>query len=389
MKKVEKTLRSNAVLTVVMLALSVIWGCNLEDRIIEESTNWRTATENVLQDAIESLNSASADWQEVLQEAQEKLTDDAQSTIRNELANLASRSVAQAGVEMRCDVDFMRRRVQRAVERIEIRFDGGQPAPVEPALCQVVPLKVDRELVPDRISAIEFYGYDFDHADDLTVFHVRADRRENVTGKLDRPTHYAMTLKFGSNGVQLRNDSQRISLEWGGRAISTIAVIQPQAPVCKSRVVRFQPEPVTFVPPHTRGDHEFAGHGPTSTASVTLLTDPRRIRAEVRMHAYESNPDNSPRKDDTTASGSGNFHVYTAPLDWRIERVLGPLRASKQYRDNDHADDPFDMGGGLVRRFVFVGDTRGAEAGHRTKVDVFFNRLSVELKQTKDCVQER
>ena len=41
-----------------------------------------TQAVNVLDDAIDALQNASADWQKVLQDAQRKLTEDAQSTIR-------------------------------------------------------------------------------------------------------------------------------------------------------------------------------------------------------------------------------------------------------------------------------------------------------------------
>src|SRR5512139_1288610 len=106
-----------------------------------------TQAVNVLDDAIDALQSASADWQKVLQDAQKKLTEDAQSTIRTELANLASRSSAQAGVELRCDADFIRARIRQALLGIRARLLGQATPKVEPALCQVVPLGVDRALV--------------------------------------------------------------------------------------------------------------------------------------------------------------------------------------------------------------------------------------------------
>jgi hypothetical protein len=339
-------------------------------------------TTNALDDAIETLQRESSAWQGVLQNTMGKLTEDAQSTVRNEIANVLSRTVAQAGVQFRCDVDFVGRRVLQALVRIRAKVLGEQLPPVEPVLCDVVPLAVDRSLVPQRISQLEFYGYDFDLTDTLRVVLLKTGGGEaDVTGHLDRPTHYAMTLKFGASGVQLDDASERFVLKWDGREISTIAVIQPETPVCATKVERFQPGKITYVPPHVRGDREFKGHGPKVTASVALDVGPSSIQARVSMNAKET------KKDWTTASGTKNVVIYNAPPGWRIERVVGGLASTFSYEDSDLTLDSFELGsGGPVQRFVFTGDTGGSEAGTRTQVDVSFNELSIELVETGDCV---
>ncbi len=339
---------------------------------------------DVLDDAIDALQTASADWQKVLQDAQQKLTDDAQSTIRNELATLASRSIAQAGVELRCDAAFLRARIRQALQGIRARLLGQTVPKLEPALCQVVPLGVDRALVPDRLKQVEFYGYDFDTDQTLRVWLERAGQpRLDVTGTLDRPTHYAMTLKFGATGVQLDDRSERFALEWEGRTISTIAVIQPATPVCQADLAKLDGLEVTWRPPRAgSGDADFKGHGPEVTSSVTLVPAPGVLRARVHLKARET------KKDWTEASGSNDFELYRPPSGWAIERLPGATSASHQYTDSNHGEDRFELGGGLVKRLVYVGDTDGKEAGTRTQVTVSFNRIPVELRQTTDCVPE-
>ena len=367
----------------VALSLS---GCGITDPIVD----FRTATENALNDAIAALNNASADWQQVLEELRDELPAEVQSTVRVEVSNLLARGIAQGGVELRCNIDFLRARARQGLQRVRTRFLGGTPPPIEPAFCQFVPIAVERALVPGRIPQLEFYGFDFDQTTNLRVFHVRSNGRLDVTSQLDRPTHYAMTLKFGANGVQLDDRSERFVLEFGGRQVSSVAIIQPPTPVCRTRTDRFQPGPVTLVPRHTRGDRDYKGHGPTSTATVTRIVSLRSISARVHMRAYESNSDNSPKSDHTTAEQTRTFPVYTAPSGFRIDRVLGPSVSSRRYRDSNHTNDSFNMGsGGPVSRFVFVGDTDGNEAGTRTKVDVTFNRMTIELVQTGNCVPER
>jgi hypothetical protein len=364
----------------ILLAVLVA-GCGIAEKIQDLTTQ----TVNVLDDAIAALETQSAAWQSILQEAQARLTADAQSTIRNELASLVSRSLAQAGVEFRCNADFVGARVRQHLIRVKARLLGRAVPPVEPALCQVVPVAVDRSLVPGRLTHVEFYGYDFTAAANLAVFLERAGgSRVNVTSQLDRPTHYAMTLKFGATGVQLDAASSRFVLEWDNRQISTIAVIQPATPVCQSRLITLPTARVTFTPPHTRGNADFSGNGPRVAASVTLVVTPQELRARVYMRARET------KHDWTTAEGTREFPLFVPDPGWRIERVVGNQASTHSYTDSDHAIDSFDLGsGGPVRRLEVTGDTRGSEAGTRTQVEVTFNPLRVELVQTADCVTAR
>jgi hypothetical protein len=246
----------------------------------------------------------------------------------------------------------------------------------------VVPIAVDRAAVPTNVKQLEFYGYDFDAATALKVFLVQTNgTRLDVTNKLDRPTHYAMTLGFGAAGVQLTSTSQRFVLEWEGKQISSVAVIQPQTPVCQSKIVAFTPGQVTYVPPHTNGDREFDGNGPAVTARVDLLVRPQSIDARVYMRARET------ESDWTTAEGTKEFPLYKPDPGWQITGVVESTVTTHSYTDSNHSLDSFDKGSGsAVRRFVFVGDTEGDEAGTRTKVDVAFNQLRIQQSQTANCV---
>lgn len=350
---------------------------------INQVADVRIATVNALDDAIYRLENQSSNWQAVLQDTMSKLTSDIQTTVRNELANVASRSVAQAGVEFRCNADFIGKRVRDELIRIKAEYLQ-QPVPqVEPALCQVVPPAIDRESVPGHVKQLEFYGYNFNDASNLQVFleHL-GGRRSDVTGSLDRPTHYVMTIKFGASGVQLDSTSERFVLVWGGREISTIGVIQPPTPVCEEKIISIQPGSITYMPPHVFGDKDFDGNGPRVIADVRLSVGPRDIVARIYMDAKET------KSDWTEARGTTVNTIYTADPDWRIDQVLGPLVSHHEYIDNDdHVSDSFDLGGGgLVRRFVYVGDTGDDEAGTRTKVDVTFNQIRIRVVKATHCV---
>src|SRR5215212_358221 len=79
-----------ASLLVLLLTLS---GCGLDVGLGTDTEDAITNTLNTLDDAISTLDNASADWQRVLQDTVSKLTDDAQSTIRNEVTNVMNRGI--------------------------------------------------------------------------------------------------------------------------------------------------------------------------------------------------------------------------------------------------------------------------------------------------------
>jgi hypothetical protein len=372
-------MRMFLIITIAGLAL-IPSACDWFDK----AKNITTQTVNALDDAIDSLSTQSANWQQVLQDTMGKLTDTAQSTIRNEIANLASRSVAQVGVEFRCNADFIGARVRQALIAIKANLLNQPVPPIEPAVCQAVPLAIDRSLVPDRLKQLEFYGYDFDKASNLRVLHERTPGRIDVTSKLNRPTHYAMILHFGANGVGLDNSSQKISLEWGGKQISQIAVIQPVTPICQSKLMPFTPQSITYIPPKTgSGDGDFDGNGPKVIVKVSLIVRPKQLSALVYMSAKET------QDDWTHAEGWREFPLYSPDPGWSINSVVGDLSSDYQYTDSNHTDDSFDLGsGGPVKRLVFVGDTDSDEAGTRTKADIAFNALRMELIQSADCVAD-
>jgi hypothetical protein len=129
------------------------------------------------------------------------------------------------------------------------------------------------------------------------------------------------------------------------------------------------PDPVEFIPPHTRGDRDFGGHGPRILCNARLqIRNRREIWAEVFMHAEET------KSDWTTASGSDDFLLHTN--DRPIAAILTDTFSACTYTDSNHEEDVVAQSAGeLVSQFKFVGDTRGDEAGTRTRVLLIFNPI--------------
>lgn len=135
-----------------------------------------------------------------------------------------------------------------------------------------------------------------------------------------------------------------------------------------------------FIPSHTRGDRDYAGHGPDVSlkANLELITDSLgRTAGRVRLavQAVET------VSDSTTASGIRYSGLFVTDAGYRIERITDSsgrnivLQDTKSYRDTDHTDDLLSPGyvpstsfTSFVLRYVVTGDTAGDEAGTETGV---------------------
>lgn len=368
----------------ISVALVLASGCDPTKKIRDTVDTVKADTLAALDDAIARAGDESENWRDVLEETRDKLTDDAQSTIRNEISSLIAKGVAGTGVEARCLADFLRDRIVQEIVLIRARFLGQDVPAINPSLCTVVPPAVDRELVPSPIQQIEFYGYDLTPASDMKMWLQTSSGKRDITDMLDYPSSYLMTMKFGANGVQLDDSSRRFILECAGRQISSVGVIQPETPICESDVIPFRPDKVTLVPSHTFGDKDFHGNGPKISASILLIVEPLLLKARVEMLAQET------KSDYTEAWGVKLFPLYTPPPGWEIERVNGILTNAHQYVDTNHDVERVGLGsGGPAREFVFVGDSEGDDAESQTKIDVYFNQLQIEITQVTDCVSDR
>jgi hypothetical protein len=373
---------------VVVLALSAV-GCGLLDGLVNAVNTAAQRTDLVLDEAISKLTNAQADWQNILKDTVDKLTDQAQSTVRNEVNDLLQRGIASTSGELRCDADFMVNRMRNGLIRIKQELLHQPVDPLEPQLCNVVPLAIDRSLVPTRLNVLEIYGYDFDTTP-ITVLHQTTGGTKDVSNILNKPTHYHMTLTLGgTTGVQLDSTSQRLILKWSGKEISSIAVIQPVTPVCKTQIVQKQPNGFTFIPPHTVGDTEYNGHGPNTYAYVQLINHGSSVESKTYMRAKETT------SDWTTAEGTRSDTVFIPDPGWKVTQILvgtqsgcPSLSSCMTYTDTNHDPDIFSVGNGPASRFEFLGDTDGDEAGTKTKITVTYNVLKFEVMETTNCVPQ-
>jgi len=364
----------------ILIIVNLFTGCNFIDKIKGLFSSETSKVVQVLDQAISSLNSQSANWQEILNKAMKDLPEDVSNTVRSDVSNLLQRTVAATSGEVRCDTDFFRLRVQQWLQEIKAKYLGSVLPAMEPHLCSVVPAAVDLSLQPNQRNLIEFFGYDFDKAQIQVLLKSSNGSSIDVSQHLQVQTHYHMTLNTGANGVQFDKNSEYITLRWNNMDISTISIIQPTTPICETSYKEFTPNNITFIPPHYgNGDSDFGGHGPNVYCTVSLTNYGDHIVATIYMDAKET------RSDWTEALGSKNYTIYNADPDKTIEKIISPTNSSMSYTDTNHENDVFG-GNGCISSYSFVGDTDDDEAGTRTCVTVAFNSIRIQLKEKGNCV---
>ena len=327
--------------------------------------------------AIDDLTEESSAWRSVLERAIEELPEEVRTTVRAELTNLLQRTIAASGEEFRCEVDFLGNRVLEELRRIQANFNGAEFQPT-PVFCQTIPTSVDLDLEPDRRKTLEISGYNFDANPPISVFARRESSLVDLAPRLDRPSHYHLTLDLTSDDdFKFDNLTDSIIFEWKGASRYQVAVTPN---LCNQSTDYVFPGTTAYYrPPHTRGDKDFFGNA-DMTATVRLLREENYIDAVIDMQAIQ------PFDDYTTAAGtSPRQRVYTAPPGQRIGLIGAPLEETRQEYDRDwEAPDSVD-GDGIVERYDFRGDRNGDDAGVYTDVTVLFRTFPVQLIEAQDC----
>lgn len=361
----------------------LLLGCNPLKGLRTDLENTTTLTVDVLNDAIAAIEAQSSSWQTVLQDAQGKLTSDAQATIRNELTVLSGQTLAMAGAQARCVVDHAGTRAVQGLRAIRAKLLR-QPVEVpEPFICQVTPVAVDRAAVPEHIRLLQFDGFDMGPGIPLTLQLERSSGPPaDVTGMVDWPSSYTFTVNLGANGVRLDGASTRFAVLWKGKPLQTVAVVQPQTPLCSTKVVRTQAHKVTVQPKLIGGDREFMSNGPRMVAKVEVERRPESLTARLDVSARETTSDWS------AAEGHLDDTYYRPEPGWSIQELRGRDAFKQDFLDTENEigslDAPADA---PVGRITFYGDHEGEDIGSYTKVDFSFRPQEVVLVQSRGCVR--
>ncbi len=148
--------------------------------------------------AVNSLNSNSGQWQVTIQALENKLIQQGQSTLANEVQSVLNRGIATTSAEFRCDVKFLGDELAEALQVILARFHGNTPPPPPPHFCTVDPDSIDLRLTPDRRPAtLNVYGFNFTSNNiSLAVVDQDGSRNTPAAGIFTVPTEFKATLNI-------------------------------------------------------------------------------------------------------------------------------------------------------------------------------------------------
>lgn len=341
----------------------------------------------VIDNGIRDLNANASAWQAVLQRVADDLPKDISETIRVDAQTLVDRSIATAGVEFRCDVDFLGHRAIQSLEELKAKLLGQNPPDLAPGFCQADPAAVDLNVDPTKWATLMLYGYDLDHRDGtgrpFTVSLVNGGGQATPLpeNRIGRTTHYQVTVNLGSLAKQLYDQGiVKIAVSWNSVSAGypEAVVIPWQAP---RRTLTQQDLGATrYTPPHTGGDADFdtSDDEPTDvTVSGQLLVQPDAVRVRESMFARERDPDH------TQVSGtSGWSTAYTPPSNWRVVSVNPTTASVATAVATSHDVLTLDRPGGeIVDRFEVYVDRDGDEAGSYTSVIVHWRHVDIVIEQ--------
>ncbi len=218
-----------ACLLMLMCLAFTIQACDHVTGLIDKVTG--PATRDAIprfEDAINKLLNQSSDWQTVLKDLERQLTKDVQTTLANEVTQLAQKGIATGGVEIRCNVDFVRTRMKQDLERIVARLRSQPIPPVKPGLCQVVPEGIDMGHPPAQLA---YYGYDLDSTgpEGIHVVLKHDGGEDSLDQWMATPTHYLRTLSIQAPPLCSKNN-RKIIMRFGPQEVSSVNVLVKQCP---------------------------------------------------------------------------------------------------------------------------------------------------------------
>jgi hypothetical protein len=331
-----------------------------------------------LDEMITELRSTSAAWEAIVRSGMRDLPADIQNRVDVSL----QRAINALGTQVHCEIDIVRDMLAQELENIKATLTNQPPRTIAPRFCNAAPQNIELSTNP---QSIVFAGYNFD--ENVNVVEVRRSGDRPVPATfVTRNSHYNITLNLGGNGLRLAPDAVRIVLRWQNQDIGAAAVILP---TCERRTESIRTFEDGLTPIHSRGDRDFDDHGPRVTVRVRLFNVGDGVEYDIMMKAEEWE-NNRPKSDFTTADSLTRRRRinYRPPDGWEISRInttaTGTL-VTVLSGNGDGNNQHFRPGNGPVRQFIIVGDTRGDEAGDRTRVIVQFTEIEITIQQTENC----
>ena len=223
-RRSRRTLRTLRALLAALAALTLtasLTGCGVK----QEIATTRDTGLDTLNTAIQQLEQQSSAWRDILEKTKTDLIAAGQSTLANEVSNIAARALSDAGIEARCYTDFLGDRTLTMMRRLRAKITG-ETVPVTPVFCNPTPNVVDLSLAPERRPAVEIAGYNLSTSV-VKAYAVSAAGRVDVSAHLSNPSEFLVTLNTGTNGVPFDATTSKTEFDLAGAPMRSLTVVQP------------------------------------------------------------------------------------------------------------------------------------------------------------------
>ncbi len=330
----------------------------------------------VLERAINTLASPSAEYRKTLQDVIARLPPDSQEFLKTDISTFLKRAPDERA-DFKCSPDFVRYRATKELLRIKDTLLHTNPQPAQPEFCYAVPFAID----PTRpINPIEIYGYDFDRAP-LQILLMDNYGFRDVTFALIKRTHYHVTLDLAKNGIKFSPQNQVLAVTWGHLIQHSIPIIQPTTNLCSSRIEEIPAgKEVSYAPLPIIQNRHFT-EGANILANAFLDYESNKIDATVCMTAVDQNSDGA------AVSGCGVEYVYTSESDREIEWVFGDLEARMADR-HDHWPKFVQKRpkGGPVAEWILAGFGGTLPAHAEAQVTIRLRKIRIVSTAAEGCL---
>lgn len=365
------------ILLALLISGSIFHGCKRIDSVVEEIKITRESTLFALDEAITNIENAPTDWQFILKDLKDGLVEDVQETVREDIQILITQSIGAAGTQVVCILDAIPGRIIRSLELIRAKLIGGEVSSLPPNICLTSINIIDLNQAISKRNEVVFYGYDFHNRKAFDAYLVKANgSKDRLTDEVAFQSNYQFTVDLSGFSDNRLSGYRSLAIFYSGEEKSRINIQQVNQRPPQTKTVYVTPKTFQFIPPHTRGDREFKGHGPNIRISGYISNNSRQAYVRFYMKAEET------KSDWTTAEGISNPHYfYSVPSGWHIKRIDGQISFPNEvnYKDTNTSDD---FRSGSLGRYTVVGDTKGKDAGIKTGFTINFTyRIPIVIEE--------
>lgn len=273
---------------ILLVSILLFNSCGIDgDRVLER-----------IDAVIAALDTNSEEWQTLLK----SLSQDLQSLEKQaalDVDNIIARATTRAGVEFRCEADFIGDRVKEDLQRyVDIRR-GKTPSPPQPKVCQVIFTPPQFELasvIVGTTSEIVFYGYNFDlEGIQVVLVHREGEISLNqpdlgASPFVNSPTHYMLSVITytdpttpGQQHPMCNLQDRRFVIRWNGEQIRSVGVIPAKCPSALPAPTPY-PEKRIYDVTETRSSH---GTGVSEDRTFGGSCDTGYKRSNIKVSRVE------------------------------------------------------------------------------------------------------